>query len=127
MKLRKIDETYLWDMREGSLEAIRLMQGVSLEAFLADSIRVRAVERLLEIVGEAASHVSRARQASCPEIPWAKIIGQRHVLAHDYGEVEPARLFDVVVVHLPPLVRSLDLLNLEASILRPNLPGDPKP
>ena len=45
------------------------------------------VERQVEIIGEAARGVSDSFRQQHPEIPWSKIMGQRHVLAHDYGEI----------------------------------------
>jgi len=38
-----------------------------------------AVERHLEIIGEAANRVSRGFRAARPEIPWQSIIAQRKV------------------------------------------------
>jgi len=119
MKPHKVDEAYLWDMREAALEAVAGLVGVSHEQFVADSLRVRAIERLIEIVGEAASHVSRAFQLAHGDIPWAKIIGQRNVLAHDYGDIDCARLFNVVTQHLPTLIEHLDRLNLKNSLHPP--------
>lgn len=123
MKPRKTDEAYLWDMREAAIEAVQAMTGVTRERFLAESIRIRAVERLIEIIGEAASHVSTELRSQKPHIPWEKIIGQRHVLAHDYGEIDFARLYDVVAIHLPPLISALDGFDLEPSFLRPEPTG----
>ena len=36
-----------------------------------------------EIIGEAARRLTKSFRDSHPEIPWTKIMGQRHVLAHD--------------------------------------------
>ncbi len=119
MKPRKTDEAYLWDMREAAIEAGIALGGLSKEGFLEDPVRIRAIERLIEIIGEAASHVSRGTRQRMTGIPWEKIIGQRHVLAHDYGEIDFRRLYEVVEVHLPQLVANLDKIGLEPSVLRP--------
>jgi uncharacterized protein with HEPN domain len=42
------------------------------EAFRLDRVRQLAVERLLEIVGEAARAMTEAGRASYPEIPWSE-------------------------------------------------------
>jgi uncharacterized protein with HEPN domain len=42
-----------------------------------------AVERQVEIIGEAARRVSDSFRQQHSEIPWSTIMGQRHVLAHD--------------------------------------------
>jgi len=43
-----------------------------------------AIVRLLEIVGEAAAHVSEPVRASLPAIPWRQITGARNRLIHGY-------------------------------------------
>lgn len=67
-----------------------------------------AVERCIEIIGEAARRLSDGFKASRPEIPWARIVGQRNVLAHEYREVQLERLWRVVREQLPALVASLE-------------------
>ena len=62
----------------------------------------------LEVVGEAARRVSPAFQAAHPEIPWKLIIGQRNVLAHDYGEILVERLRRVAAERIPELLAQLE-------------------
>lgn len=50
--------------------------------YLADRVLLRAIERSVEIIGEAARRVSPPYMAAHPEIPSRKIIGQRNILAH---------------------------------------------
>lgn len=118
MKQHKSDQAYLWDMREAALEAVEYLKGVTLDAFLTDPLRMRAIERTLEIIGEAAYHTSDETRKTHAEIPWQAIIGQRHVLAHEYGEIDSARLYTVVTLHLPRLIAILDATGLAPSFLR---------
>lgn len=62
------------------------------------------------IVGEAAGHVSVQDQEKHPEIPWAQIIGQRNVLAHEYGEILVERIWLTATNSLPELLISLEKL-----------------
>lgn len=116
MKRPNDDRASLWDMREAALEATTAIENVALETFLADNIRIRAIERLIEIVGEAANRVTREFRESHEAVPWAKIIGQRHILAHEYEEIDPKRLYYVVRDDLPTLIIFLDSLGLEPSL-----------
>jgi uncharacterized protein with HEPN domain len=104
------DAAYLWDM----LETARTVQGfiadVSYAAYLQDRMRQLAVERAIEIIGEAARHVSRSFRNAHPEIPWHPIIAQRHILAHEYGEIQQERIWRVATVHIPPLIAQLEPL-----------------
>ncbi|HOM18666.1 MAG TPA: DUF86 domain-containing protein, partial [Thermoguttaceae bacterium] len=60
----------------------------SLDDYLADLMLRSDVEGQIEILGEAARRISPSFQAAHPEIPWRPIQAQRHVLAHDYGEIK---------------------------------------
>lgn len=75
--------------------------------FQADRVRQLAVERLLEIVGEAARAMSEAGRASYPQIPWSDIVGLRTLLAHHYQRVDPAQVWVIAEHSVPEFVRSL--------------------
>ena len=62
------------------------------------------------VIGEAASHISEAFRQQHPELPWQGVIGQRNVLAHEYGEILEERVWRVVTDRLPELVKLLDTL-----------------
>ena len=96
MRPEESDLAYLWDM----LDAVRAISGF---------VRERgAVERHVEIIGEAAGRVSAAFREAHPEIPWRRIVAQRHVLAHEYGEIEHELIWKVATVHIPELIDALD-------------------
>jgi uncharacterized protein with HEPN domain len=64
-------------------------------------------KRAIEIIGEAARRVSETVKSSHPEIPWQKMVAQRNVLAHEYGEIKQERIWLVATTHIPELVRLL--------------------
>jgi uncharacterized protein with HEPN domain len=80
------DAGYLLDMLEHARGVLRAVQGRSIAEYLADEDLRLAIERR-EIIGEAANRVCTSFQDIHPEIPWRKIVAQRNVLAHEYGEV----------------------------------------
>lgn len=61
----------------------------------------------MQIVGEAANRTSPDARASFPDVPWKQIIGQRHVLAHEYDKIKHDKLWTVVTVHIPQLIQHL--------------------
>jgi uncharacterized protein with HEPN domain len=77
------------------------------DAWDKDRIRQLAVERLLEIIGEAANSLSEEYRAQHPAIPWRDIIGLRVVLAHHYHRVDPAQVWAIAATEVPRLVQSL--------------------
>src|SRR5438552_18714149 len=110
MRPEDADPGYLWDIRESGREAAQLVAGLDYAGFLVNRPIRLAVERLLEIAGEAARRVSPVYKAAHPEIPWSKMIGQRNVLAHDYGVIDPEQLWDTLTESLPELIPRLDAL-----------------
>jgi uncharacterized protein with HEPN domain len=104
------DAAYLWDMLDAARNAIEFTRNKTLDDFAEDRMLQYAVERAVEIVGEAANRVSPALHQAHPEVPWRKIVGQRNVLAHEYGDIDPAMMWDLARLHLPVLVRQLESL-----------------
>lgn len=101
---------YLWDMFDAATAVVKFTKGIGIEDYLKDRKLQLAIERLIEIIGEAANRVSPGFQENHPEIPWKKIIAQRNVIAHEYGEIRQERIWTVVSLHIPELVGKLDPL-----------------
>ena len=107
MRPDESDAARLWDMLDASERIARYIKGRNEDEFNADDFFRSAVERQIEIIGEAARHVSAAFKDAHPEVPWRPIAAQRHVLAHEYGEVQPALIWRVAAIHVPALADQL--------------------
>lgn len=66
-----------------------------------------AVERNLQIIGEAANHLPSEFTDAHPEIAWPQIRGFRNILVHQYFGVDVATVRDVIQTHLPALASAL--------------------
>ncbi len=121
MALDESDAAYLWDMRQAAVGIAASIRGLSFEGYLADENLRLAIERRIEIIGEAARHVSRSLKEAHPEIPWRRIIAQRHVLAHEYGDIDDRLLWTVATNRIPELIGALEELGLASP------PPDPEP
>ena len=67
----------------------RFTQGVSEEKYLSDLMLSSAVERQIEILGEALNRVRKSDQQAADQIPDIhRIIGMRNIIAHEYGSVD---------------------------------------
>ena len=108
MKPEDRDAGYLWDMLDAARETSELMKGVTLEALLSDKRTRRALERTLEIIGEAAGRISEPMRGVHPEIPWIAIIGQRNIIAHGYAVIDYGRLFATATNDIPTLILNLE-------------------
>jgi uncharacterized protein with HEPN domain len=100
----------LWDM----VQAIKLIQefvtSLSYEDYLDSRRDQMAVERGLEILGEAARRISSEFQQAHPEIDWRNTIGLRNVIAHRYEQVQQDQIWAIVMVELPRLLAQLEPL-----------------
>ena len=94
-------------MLDAARIVVGMTDGTTFEQFLQNRMMQLAVERGIEIIGEAARNVSEGYRLAHPEIPWRPIIAQRHILAHEYGEIKHDRIWRVVTVHVPELIRLL--------------------
>ena len=101
------DAAYLWDMLDAARTVEQLSSGLDFAQYSIDRRTQLAVERSLEIVGEAAGRVSASFRNAHPEIPWRQIIGQRNVLIHEYGEIKQERIWKVVRENVPQLIELL--------------------
>ena len=104
------DAAYLWDMLDAAKMVEQLCCGQDFARYSKDRRTQLAVERSLEIIGEAAGRVSASFREDHPEIPWRQIIGQRNVLIHEYGEVIQERIWKVVRENIPQLIKQLEPL-----------------
>ena len=104
------DPGYVWDMFDAARTILNFTTGVTLESYLHDRKLQLAVERAIEIIGEAARLVSPTFKAHHSEIPWQQIVSQRNVLAHEYGEISQERIWLVATGRIPDLIGQLESL-----------------
>lgn len=101
---------YVLDMIEHARLAQSFIEGLSAEEFTADLKSRHAVVNVLAIVGEAAAKLPKDFRDLHHGIPWAKIIGMRNVLAHDYLGTRADVVYDTVLTDIPPLIAQLERL-----------------
>lgn len=66
-----------------------------------------AIERNLQVIGEAVNHLPEAITSAHPEIPWPQIRGFRNILVHQNFGVDADVVRDVGETHLPSLSDAL--------------------
>ncbi len=107
MQPEQRDAGYLWDMLDAARTVEQLTSNQDFTQYSNDRRTQLAVERSLEIIGEAASRVSTSFRNAHPEIPWRQVIGQRNVLIHEYGEIKQERIWKAVRENVPQLIELL--------------------
>ena len=106
----KKDVSHLWEIVDAARSIERFMQGCAFKEYMDNTLLQAAVERKIEIIGEVARRLSESFRQHHADIPWKLIIAQRNVLAHEYGEVNQERIWNVIVDHIPELIAALDPL-----------------
>ena len=102
------DRLPMHQMLEHAREAVDMIRGRTRAELRTNRILQLALVHLVQVVGEAATPVSRAGQARYPEIPWAQAIGTRHRMVHDYDRIEYDVVWDTIAEDFPPLVAALE-------------------
>lgn len=102
------DETRLHHMLDAARESCVFIQGKTRESLKKERMLALSLVRLLEIIGEAASRVSKEKQAQVPEIPWRQIIGMRNRLTHAYFDINLDFVWQTVTEDLVPMIAELE-------------------
>jgi len=102
------DELFLGHMLRMAVTARDLVTGMTRADFEHDVRTQLALVRAITIIGEAARQVTSAGTSANPRIPWARIIGMRHKLVHDYFETDLDVVWTTATVHIPELIALLE-------------------
>jgi uncharacterized protein with HEPN domain len=90
---------------EDILESIRRIKtytaGVDQEGLAADELRLDAVVRNLEVIGEAVKRLPEDLTQRHSHVEWRKIAGLRDILIHHYFGIDAGIIWDVVQNKLP--------------------------
>jgi uncharacterized protein with HEPN domain len=102
------DDATLLDLVNAARLVVDWTSGLEKGDFLADRKTQSAVERQLEILGEATKRLSITFREQHPHIPWRQIAGLRDVLIHRYDDVNLDLLWETVAVAVPDLLAALE-------------------
>jgi uncharacterized protein with HEPN domain len=108
MQLNERDLSYLIDIVDCITDINEFTQSIHFSDFEKDKMRKLAVERQLEVIGQAANKISKETQNELKNIPWNNIIGLRNKLAHDYGEILAERIWNISKTSLQELLKEIE-------------------
>ncbi len=110
------DELLVADVLDAMRAVQRWTVGQTREAFLADEMRISAVEWQMLVMGEATKHLPESILARAPTVDWRGLIRLRDFLAHGYASVAPSELWQIATEEVArdlPAVEAL-WMSLEA-------------
>ena len=102
MKKRTIAD-YIQDIIDTVDLAILFVEGMTFEDFCQDTKTILAIERAIQIIGEAAKKIPESIRKQYPEIPWRNITGMRDKVTHEYFGINLKLLWDTTTQNLPQL------------------------
>lgn len=104
---KRSPDLLIQDIIESAQKILDYTNGLTYEEFKSDSMRVDAVIRNFEIIGEAANRLPDEIKEEKPEIDWHKIRGFRNRVAHDYMGINYFIVWQIREEFLPQLINIL--------------------
>lgn len=107
--MRLESKKYLYDIARAAASAIEFVGSKTFADYTADSMLRSAVERQLEIVGEALAQLARTDPATASQISeYQRIIAFRNILIHGYAEIDNRVVWNVLELKLPIVRRQAE-------------------
>lgn len=98
----------VWDAQRASRLVRDFAEGRSFDDYRDDVMFRSAVERQLQIIGEALSRLSRVDPETAATLPELRsIVGFRNILVHGYAQVDDEVVWRIIHDDLPLLERNL--------------------
>jgi len=109
--MRLESKKYLYDVAHAAALATQFVAGKTFEDYAADPVLRSAVERQLQIVGEALVQLTRTDAATAARISeHSRIIAFRNILVHGYAVIDDRSVWNVLELKLPTLLREAEAL-----------------
>ena len=105
---RHDDSVKVRHMLDAAKEAVDFLKDRGREVLHSHRMLLLSLVRCLEVIGEAASKMSKEFQQKHPEIPWPLMIAVRNRMIHAYYDVDSDRVWEMVKSDLPPLILQLE-------------------
>ena len=102
------DKIRLQHIHDAIKEINSYTANISFEEFQSNSMMIYASVKQLEIIGEAASKITKHFMKLYSEIEWREIIGLRNLLVHEYFGIDEEIIWGIIDKDLPDLQIKVD-------------------
>ena len=82
----------------------------SVDSLVSDWKATAALERFIEIIGEAVKRLPVDLRDTHPDVPWKEIAGTRDHLSHGYDDLDYQILWDAVQTDIPSLLKTVEII-----------------
>lgn len=101
--MRRSHLLYLEDILESAGNIQNYADSFTFDELIKDKMRIDAIVRNFEIIGEAAGKIHQEIKNKYPIVEWRKISDFRNVLAHEYFGIKYKIMWDMIKNKLPDL------------------------
>ncbi len=108
--MRRSYKLYLEEILSSTNKIQKYVGDSSFEDLLKDEMKIDAVVRNFEIIGEAANKISQEIKEKYPSIEWRKISDFRNILAHEYFGIDYEIMWDIIKNKLPRLQKDIQTI-----------------
>src|SRR5208337_2062793 len=107
--MRLESKKYLYDIASAAALVKEFIGGSNFADYTSDAMLRSAVERQLEIVGEALAQLARTDPATASQISeYQRIIAFRNILIHGYADIDHRIVWNVLKLKLPTVRRQAE-------------------
>lgn len=103
MRKTKDSKIFLAHILESIGEIEKNIAGMTADQFLKSVTIQDAVNRRVEIIGEAVKNLPNSFKIKHKEIPWKQIAGMRDILIHEYFGVDNDLVWKIATKDIPKL------------------------
>ncbi len=108
--MKQNDQKRLNNMLEMSRDALDLAQNKTREDLDRDKQLTLSLLKYLEMIGSAASRISRECQNSCEPIPWDQVTEMKQQVVHTYWDIDRDWIWERMEKDIPALSKALEIL-----------------
>jgi uncharacterized protein with HEPN domain len=95
-------------MLDAAMEAVSFARGKNRDDLKNDRMLTLSIIKAIEMIGEAASKISKECRETYPGIPWADIIAMRNRLIHVYFDIDLDIVWNTITEDLPSLIDTIE-------------------
>jgi uncharacterized protein with HEPN domain len=106
--MSKDDLVYVGHMLDTARRVADKVRQVTRDQYDQDENLRLALTHLIQVIGEAASRVSRDFCDAHPQIPWPAVRGMRHKVVHDYLNVDEEIVWETAQRDIPLLITEIE-------------------
>lgn len=113
MRGRIGDEARIEHIKDCIEEIENAIKDYDFEKFSKNHVLRIAIVKWLEIIGEAANHITDELKERYPAVEWRKIVGLRNLVIHEYFRIDFRIVWDAAIFFLPVLKKEIETIKLD--------------